>query len=111
MVKEVAIASEWDKAILPVYLEPVQVPDTLHYQLAGIQHVEYYAGREKEAFEGMIASLNRIGVNTGSTDDANAASPAESRTPRRRTTNIGQEPARDLVVARWQCLGWHWRCF
>lgn len=80
VVKEVAIASEWDKAILPVYLEPVQVPDTLHYQLAGIQHVEYYAGREKEAFQGMIASLNRIGVNTGSTDDANAATPAESHT-------------------------------
>ena len=100
VVKEVAIASEWDKAILPVYLEPVQVPDTLHLTSSlVIQHVEYYAGREMEAFQGMIASLNQLGSTP-----APLMMPMQQRLPNpahRRassTTNIGQEPARDLVV-------------
>ena len=62
VAKEVAIASEWEKPILPVYLERVQVPDTLHYQLAGIQHVELFAEREEEAFNGMLGALHTIGV-------------------------------------------------
>ena len=47
VAKEVAIASEWEKPILPVYLERVQVPDTLHYQLAGIQHGSFSPIRRK----------------------------------------------------------------
>ncbi len=62
VAKEVAIASEWEKPILPVYLERVQVPDTLHYQLAGIQHVEFFAEQEEEAFNGMLGALHTIGV-------------------------------------------------
>ena len=50
------------KPILPVYLERVQVPDTLHYQLAGIQHVELFAEQEEEAFNGMLGALHTIGV-------------------------------------------------
>tara|TARA_B100000530_G_scaffold299526_1_gene219827 strand:+ start:235 stop:669 length:435 start_codon:yes stop_codon:yes gene_type:complete len=64
VAKEVAIASEWEKPILPVYLERVQVPDTLHYQLAGIQHVELFAEQEEEAFNGMLGALHTIGVAT-----------------------------------------------
>ena len=62
VAKEVAIASEWEKPILPVYLERVQVPDTLHYQLAGIQHVESFAEQEEEAFNGILGALHTIGV-------------------------------------------------
>ena len=45
-----------------MYLERVQVPDTLHYQLAGIQHVELFAEQEEEAFNGMLGALHTIGV-------------------------------------------------
>ena len=62
VAKEVAIASDWEKPILPVYLERVQVPDTLHYQLAGIQHVKLFAEQEEEAFDGMLGALHTIGV-------------------------------------------------
>ena len=62
VAKEVAIASEWEKPILPVYLERVQVPDTLHYQLAGIQHVEIFAEQEEEAFNGMPGAIHTIGI-------------------------------------------------
>ena len=62
VAKEVAIASDWEKPIRPVYLERVQVPDTLHYQLAGIQHVKLFAEQEEEAFNGMLGALHTIGV-------------------------------------------------
>ena len=62
VAKEVAIASEWEKPILPVYLERVKVPDTLHYQLAGIQHVELFAEQEEEAFNGMPGAIHTIGI-------------------------------------------------
>ena len=38
VVKEVMLASESSKTILPVYLEPADIPTRLKYQLTGIQH-------------------------------------------------------------------------
>ena len=42
VVKEVMLASESSKIILPVYLEPADIPTRLKYQLTGIQHSEAY---------------------------------------------------------------------
>ena len=56
VAKEVAIASEWEKPILPVYLEREGAGH--HYQLAGIQHVELFAEQEEEAFNGMLGALH-----------------------------------------------------
>jgi len=42
VLKEVMLASESKKKILPVYLEPCDLPDRFRYQLAGIQHIEFY---------------------------------------------------------------------
>ena len=42
VLKEVMLASESEKKILPVYLEPCDLPDRFRYQLAGIQHIEFY---------------------------------------------------------------------
>ena len=46
VVKEVMLASEQKKALLPVYLEPAEVPAKLQYQLAGIKHLELYGQDE-----------------------------------------------------------------
>ena len=43
VVKEVMLASESSKTILPVYLEPADIPTRLKYQLTGIQHSEAYS--------------------------------------------------------------------
>ena len=40
VVKEVALASEGRKRILPVYLEHAEIPESMAYQLAGIQRVK-----------------------------------------------------------------------
>ena len=49
VVRELALASEDDKTILPVFLEPTEIPESMKYQLAGIQRVEYFEGNEEEA--------------------------------------------------------------
>ncbi|MFP4496774.1 MAG: TIR domain-containing protein, partial [Vulcanimicrobiota bacterium] len=62
VVKEVALASEAQKHILPIHLETVETPKTLRYQLAGIQHIEFFTGDEKENFRAILRSLARLGV-------------------------------------------------
>ena len=62
VVKELALASERKKPIIPVYLEPADIPGTMEYQLAGIQRVEYFAENEDAAFRAIIRSLAKRGV-------------------------------------------------
>jgi len=62
VVKELALASERKKPIIPVYLQPADIPGTMEYQLAGIQRVEYFAENEDAAFRAMIRSLAKRGV-------------------------------------------------
>ena len=62
VVKELSIASEDKKPILPVYLHQAEIPKSMRYQLAGIQHIEYHEGNEQAAFRSMCAALSRLGV-------------------------------------------------
>ena len=71
VVKELSIASEDKKPILPVYLHQAEIPKSMRYQLAGIQHIEYFEGNEYAAFRSMCAALSRLGVsNVNEGDDA-----------------------------------------
>ncbi len=80
VVKEVLLASEHKRHILPVHLEPTQIPANLKYPLAGIQHIEYFHGDPGEHLKSIIRSLERIGVTIGARIDAPVAiAGAESR--------------------------------
>ena len=63
VVKELALASERKKPIIPVYLEAAVIPETMEYQLAGIQRVEYFRENEDAAFKAMLRSLIKRGVS------------------------------------------------
>ncbi|MDP6306581.1 MAG: TIR domain-containing protein [Verrucomicrobiota bacterium] len=71
VVKEVALASEGRKRILPVYIEQAEIPESMAYQLAGIQRIEFFEGREDAAQQAVIRALAKLGVTVA--DDANAA--------------------------------------
>jgi adenylate cyclase len=63
VAKEVMLVSERKGHILPVHLEPTVIPPTLQYQLAGIQHIEFFKGGDSEAnLKSILRSLERIGV-------------------------------------------------
>ena len=62
VVKELALASEGQKNILPVYLESVEVPESMAYQLAGIQRVEFFEGNDDSGQQSVIRALAKLGV-------------------------------------------------
>jgi len=62
VAKEVVLASEQKRHILPVHLQPTEIPAGLKYPLAGIQHIEYFHGDPDENLRTIIRSLERVGV-------------------------------------------------
>jgi len=85
VVKELSIASEDKKPILPVYLHQAEIPKSMRYQLAGIQHIEYFEGNEEAAFQSMCAALSRLGVSN--VNEGETGGPVPS------ATTHGPEPA------------------
>ncbi len=62
VVKELALASERRKKILPVCLDSSGIPKSMEYQLAGIQRVDYVEKEEEHGLQAMIRSLAKLGV-------------------------------------------------
>jgi TolB-like protein/Flp pilus assembly protein TadD len=61
VAKEVVLVSERKGHILPVHLQPTAIPPALKYQLAGIQHVEYFTDSDN-ALRTILRALERLGV-------------------------------------------------
>ena len=78
VVKEVALASEGRKRILPVYLASAEIPESMAYQLAGIQRVEFFEGDEEAGQQSVIRALAKLGV-TVSEEASTAAAGASKR--------------------------------
>ena len=72
VVRELALASEEEKTILPVFIEPTDIPESMKYQLAGIQRVEYFAGNEEEAIDSVLRALSRLGITTNDSEPGQA---------------------------------------
>ena len=72
VVRELALASEEEKTILPVFLEPTEIPESMKYQLAGIQRVEYFAGNEEEAIGSVLRALSRLRITTNDSEPGQA---------------------------------------
>jgi class 3 adenylate cyclase len=66
--REVTLAIEANKPVLPLILEPVQIPAALRYQLAGIQHIDLFAGDREEKLQAITRSLNRCGIEIQGSD-------------------------------------------
>ena len=80
VVKEVSLALDRKKHILPVNLEPVEVPVALRYPLAGIQHVDLFGDKAQENFGTVVRALARLGVSTG---NAPVEAPGAARVQRK----------------------------
>ena len=95
VVKEVLLASEHKGHILPVHLEPTQIPGSLKYPLAGIQHIEYFHGDPDEHLRTIIRSLERVGVTISAPhSEPAAASGADTRsTQLAAPTGHGADPS------------------
>ena len=82
VAKEVMLVSERKGPILPVHLEPTTIPPTLKYQLAGIQHIEFFKGNDADAsVKAILRSLERLGVAVTPLREPNVAAPAAQPAP------------------------------
>ncbi|MFZ1906295.1 MAG: tetratricopeptide repeat protein [Steroidobacteraceae bacterium] len=75
VAKEVMLVSERKGHILPVYLEPTVIPPALRYQLAGIQHVEYFKSADEASLKTILRALERVGVKLAPPAQPKAAAP------------------------------------
>jgi predicted ATPase len=80
VVREVTLALQENKRILPLMLEPVQIPPSLQYPLAGIQYLELFRGTPEEQLETILRALKRLGVEIEEPVAGVAASPAAPAT-------------------------------
>ena len=64
VVKEVSLASDKQKRILPLKLEAVDVPPSMQYQLANIHFLEVYDDEER-GFRAIVRSLSHHGIAAG----------------------------------------------
>ncbi|MDC0065802.1 TIR domain-containing protein [Verrucomicrobia bacterium] len=58
VLKEVMLASELEKTLLPVYLEECELPSRFQYQLAGIQHIDLFKASDKQPVEQLSDALD-----------------------------------------------------
>ena len=71
VTKELALASEARKQILPVFLEDAPIPAAMKYQLAGIQHLIHQRGQEQQTIDNILRTLSNLEI-----DSAEAPPPA-----------------------------------
>jgi hypothetical protein len=64
--REVAIASDRDKHIIPIYLEPVALPAAMEYHIAGLQHISLSPEEGEKPFYKVLRSLSGFGVRVKS---------------------------------------------
>ena len=72
VVKELALASEREKIILPIYLEQCEIPGTMEYQLAGIQNIALHTLDKSKAYEFVHQTIRRLGVGQPRQDENQA---------------------------------------
>jgi len=72
VVKELALASEREKIILPIYLEQCEIPETMEYQLAGIQNIALHTLDKSKAYEFVHQTIRRLGVGQPRQDENQA---------------------------------------
>ena len=81
VVKELALASEREKIILPIYLEQCDIPETMEYQLAGIQNIALYTLDKGKAYEFVHQTIRRLGVGQAQEEDQALGQAEASQAP------------------------------
>ena len=100
VVKELALASEGHKNILPVYLESAEIPESMAYQLAGIQRVEFFKEDEELGLQSVIRALAKLGVTVNK--DASTAAGASKRSSQEASHAAKSQTVKSQRTAWWK---------
>ena len=64
VTKELALASESDKHILPIFIEDAEIPAAMKYQLAGIQHLVHEQGQTEQTADNILRTLGNLDIQS-----------------------------------------------
>jgi hypothetical protein len=78
--KELDLAEQARVRVLPVAIAPVDIPDAMKYQLAGVQIIEMWRDQPRGG-ELLLAALQRQGLQRGERVDRSAPVPTPRRDP------------------------------
>ena len=88
VTKELALASESDKHILPVFIEDAEIPAAMKYQLAGIQHLIHKKGDDNQTIDNILRTVSSLKIdsvekkiNTSSNTNTSLKTSASSKIP------------------------------
>ena len=88
VTKELALASESDKHILPVFIEDAEIPAAMKYQLAVIQHLIHKKGDDKQTIDNILRTVSSLKIdsveknlNTSSNTNTSLQTSDSSRIP------------------------------
>ena len=81
VTKELALASESDKHILPVFLEDAEIPAAMKYQLAGIQHLVHEKGQAAQTSEKILSTLGNLDIQSSEPRLKSITTPPTSTKP------------------------------
>ena len=112
VVKELALASEREKIILPIYLEQCDIPETMEYQLAGIQNIALYTLDKGKAYEFVHQTIRRLGV--GQAAEEGQAWPSRHQAPDTAPAlamDTWPHPRPRAAPANGSALRLRWSCF
>jgi hypothetical protein len=80
VTKELALASESRKHILPVFIKDAPIPTAMKYQLAGIQHLIHQKGQAQQTIDNILRTLSNLEIESAV---APASEPTISHAPLR----------------------------
>jgi hypothetical protein len=62
VVKETSLASEQRKPVIPIFIDEAEIPQSLQYQLAGLQRIEYSDKNHDECMIEIGQALGKLGL-------------------------------------------------
>tara|TARA_B100000959_G_scaffold110401_1_gene116461 strand:+ start:204 stop:1982 length:1779 start_codon:yes stop_codon:yes gene_type:complete len=95
VTKELALASESDKHILPIFIEDAEIPAAMKYQLAGIQHLVHEQGQTEQTADNILRTLGNLDIQSTEPQPTAAVTPSAATKPTSRTPLV----AACLVIA------------
>jgi|ETNmetMinimDraft_14_1059893.scaffolds.fasta_scaffold00944_1 TolB-like protein/Tfp pilus assembly protein PilF len=75
VTKELALASESDKHILPIFIEDAEIPAAMKYQLAGIQHLVHEEGQTEKTADSILRTLGNLDIQSAEPQPTAATTP------------------------------------
>ena len=63
VTKELTLAEQYDKRVVPLVMQEVEIPPSLDYQLAGLHYQNFAEGDYEDNFERLVRTLRSLGLN------------------------------------------------